>query len=89
MWRAVRIDGSLSESGDAGQDLVGAFRPGERLRIGLMSLDERLDGRFELGHTAERAAPDLLHREFGEPAFHEVEPRRARGCEVERESRVA
>ena len=88
MWRGVRVDGPLSESGNAGQDLVGAFRPDERLRIGLMSLDERLDGRFELGHTAERAPTDLFHREFGKPAFDEAEPRAVGRSEMDVETRA-
>ncbi len=39
-----------------------------------MRIDERLNGRLELRHTAKRAAADLLHRQLGEPAFHEAEP---------------
>ena len=88
MLRGPRVDGPLSESGDARQDLIGALRPDERLRVGLMGLDELLDGRFELGHTAERAATDLLHRELGKPAFDEAEPRAVRRGEVDVEART-
>ena len=82
------VNGPLSESGDAGEDLIGALGPDKRLWIGLMGLDELLNGRFELGDAAERAATDLLHRELGEPAFHEAEPRPIRWCEVDVETRA-
>src|SRR5215210_43591 len=87
MWR-VCVDGPLGESSDAGQDLIGTLGPDERLRIGLVGVDELLDGRFELGDTAERAATDLLHGELGEPAFDEAEPRAIGRGEVDVETRA-
>jgi hypothetical protein len=83
-----RVDGPLSESGNAGQYLVGTLGPDERLRIGLMCLDELLAGRFELRDTAERATTNPLHRELDEPAFHEAEPRAIRRGEVDVEARA-
>ena len=88
MWRGVRVNGPLSESGDAGQDLIGTFRPNERFPIRLMRLDELLNGRFELGNTAERAATDLLHRELGKPALDEAEPRAIGRGEVDMKARA-
>jgi hypothetical protein len=73
--RRPRIERQLGDSGFARQDLVGTLGPHERLWIGLMGFDEGLDRRFELGHAAEGPAPDLFHRQLGEPAFHQVEPR--------------
>ena len=47
-----------------------------------MRIDERLNRRFELRHAAKDAAPELLSRQQGEPAFDETQPRRIGGGEV-------
>ena len=49
---------------------------------------ELLDRRLELGHAAERPAPDLFHRQLGEPAFHQTEPGAVRGREMDMEARA-
>src|SRR5215210_3035137 len=87
MWR-VCVDGPLGESSDAGQDLIGTLGPDERLRIGLVGVDELLNGRFELRNTAERASTDLLHRELGKPALDEAEPRPIGRGEMDVETRA-
>src|SRR2546427_135216 len=56
----VIIDGPLSKSGDARQDLVGGLGPDERLRISIMRVDERADGGLQFRHAAMHSAPDLL-----------------------------
>ena len=76
------VHGSLRESGDAGEDLIGALGPGKRFRIGVMGVDEGADGGFEFGDAAMNASPDLLVRQFGEPPLNEVEPRSIRRGEV-------
>ena len=69
--------GALGESGDAGQDVIGRFRPATYgLTGGVRSVDERANRGFERPDTAVHAATELLGLERGEPAFHEVEPRR-------------
>jgi hypothetical protein len=47
-----------------------------------MGVDEFLDCGLELGDAAECPTPNLLHRELGEPAFHEAQPRAVGGGEV-------
>ena len=54
----------------------------------VMRIDERLNRRFELRHAAKGAAADLLHRQLGEPAFDETQPRGVRRREVHVEARA-
>src|SRR5437667_3439924 len=78
---APRVGGALGESRDAGQNLVGSRGPDERLRILLMRIDEGLNRRFELRHTAKDAAAKLCGQQ-SEPAFDETQPRGVRRGEV-------
>src|SRR5437016_11326271 len=78
----VIINGPLSKTRDAREDLVGSLGPDERFGIGVMSVDERADGGLKLGDAAMHTAADLLVRQFGEPALHQVQPRAVRRGEV-------
>jgi len=54
---------ALSEARNACEDLIGGFGPDERFGIGVMRVDEFLNRRFQLGHTAVRAATRSVRRE--------------------------
>ena len=47
-----------------------------------MRIDEGLNRRFELRHTAKDAAAKLFGRQQREPSFDETQPRGVRRCEV-------
>jgi hypothetical protein len=51
---------AVGESSDARKDFIGGFRPHERLQVGLVRIDEGLNGRLELRHAAKCPAPDCL-----------------------------
>ena len=51
-------------------------------------MDVGLDRVNEVADAEEVPAPNLLLREMGEPDFDEIEPRRARGNEMEVEARM-
>jgi len=61
LLRGPRIDGALSESGDARQDLVGTFGPDEGLGIGLMGVDELIRFGFYGYRTLGRPPPSTSH----------------------------
>ena len=73
----------MRKSGNARQDLVGAFGPHEGLGLLVADVDELPDGALELAHTAVRAAPNLFGRQFPEPPLDEVQPRAVRRREVD------
>jgi hypothetical protein len=65
---------SLSEAGNAREDLIGTLRPDERLAVRVVRVDELADGGLEFAHTAVYHPAQLLIRQLREPALHEVEP---------------
>ena len=78
--------GALSEPCDARQDLIGAFRPDERLAGGIAGVEELPDGGLQPPHAPMRPTAELLRRQFREPAFHQVEPRRLGRREMQMEA---
>ncbi len=78
--------GALSEPCDARQDLIGAFRPDERLAGGIAGVEELPDGGLQPPHAPMRPTAELLRRQFREPAFHQVEPRRIGRREMQMEA---
>src|SRR6266849_4120614 len=70
------------------QNLLYAGRPDERLGSIVVSSDELLDGRDQIGNTREGAATAALIGQFTKPSFDEVEPRRGGRCEVQVEARM-
>src|SRR5262249_58097353 len=74
---------------DLAQDpvrILGPYEPRRRLIV----LSEILgDGGDQFLHTAEGAASDALLGDLPKPALHHVEPRTARGDEVQVAPRVA
>jgi hypothetical protein len=64
----------LGEPSHGVENLIGCLGPHEGLEIRMMRVDELANGGLQLGHTAMGAAPQLFIREFGEPAFNEVQP---------------
>jgi hypothetical protein len=87
---AVAIPMSLRAPGEGGSastnlvdDFVGCLVPDERLGVVVPVLGPELD-RFDEGWDAGEDAPfQPAVGEFLEPAFDEVQPRGARGCEVQ------
>jgi hypothetical protein len=79
----------LAVGGDAVEDLVGALVPNEWLGLVVPVRDPGADRGDEVSDGAVAAALDPFGREFGEPAFDEVEPGTVGRGEVEGEARVA
>src|SRR5439155_27348697 len=81
-----RVRDSLTKSRHAGEDLVCGFVPHKRSG-GLVADRQVLPNRgLEGAGAAMRTALDLLLGQRGEPAFHQVEPRRTGGREVHMKS---
>ena len=83
---AMRCQGALCEPRDARQNLVGAFRPNERLAVGIAGVEELPDGSFQASHAPMRPGAELFVRQLREPAFHQVEPRRVGRREMQMEA---
>jgi hypothetical protein len=64
---------------DLANDADGAGDRVEGLRVGVVAADIAVDGADEIAHAAERTAADALARNFGEPAFDQIQPRGTRG----------
>src|SRR5262249_49345809 len=79
----------MTEPGDAFKDLVGSLRPHERLGVSVGHLDVPPDGQLEFAGATVNAAAQLLLGQGGEPTFDQVDPRAARGREVQVEARMA
>src|SRR5262249_20788838 len=78
--------GSQTKSGDGGKNLVRRFRPGEGLRMPIAHGEVMFDGRLQFAGAPMRPATDLLLRERGEPALHEIDPGGAGRGEVQMKS---
>ena len=70
----MNVEGSLAESFDGSQDVVGGFGPAEWLGIGVAGSDIAVDGGFELSRRAMGAALDLLFGQQREEALDLVDP---------------
>src|SRR5215831_20461437 len=64
----------MTKACDARQDLVGRFRPLERLRPLIGEVEVAADGRLELASAAVDTPPQLLLSQRGEPTLHEIHP---------------
>ena len=74
---------------DGSDDFVGVCDPMEGLRLGIVILEEAVDGGLEVDNRTEDAAFEATLGQFGEEALDRIEPGgRGRG-EVERPARVA
>ena len=65
----------MAEALDGCEDIVGGFRPLEGFRVPVVLIDERADIRFEPFRGDVHAPLQLLAGQFGESAFHLIEPR--------------
>ena len=81
------IERSLSEPSDGFEDLVGGFRPHERLGFIVVSIEIVLYRIAELRHARVRAPPQGVFGEQSKEALSEVEPRGVCGREVKVEPR--
>src|SRR2546427_9940276 len=79
---------ALGIASDAGEDLVGRLGPNEGFGSLVVHVDVLTDSEFEVLHTAKNATPNPFVGEFGEPSFHQVDPRPVRGGEVDMKSRA-
>ena len=79
----VRVQSGLAEAFDAGEDLVGGFGPDERLGIQVGLIDVGLDCGFQAVGADKDAALETATAQEREPAFHQIEPRRAGRGEVQ------
>jgi hypothetical protein len=79
---------SLAKPGHAGQDLIGRLGPHERLGILVGHVEVLADGGLQRPGAPMGASLDLFLGEEGEPALHQVQPRRARWREVQVEARA-
>jgi hypothetical protein len=70
---AYRVQGAAG-AGVLGEDGIGLGRPLEGLRLAVALGEPGFDGGFQVGDALEDAAPDALARDFGEPAFDQIEP---------------
>ena len=70
----MNVEGSLAESFDGSQDVVGGFGPSEGFRVGVAGVDVALDGGFELSRRAMGAALDPLLGQQREEALDLVDP---------------
>src|SRR5262245_9233359 len=78
----------MTKSGHARKDLVSRLRPDEGRRARVGQLDISPDGGFQLARAAMDAPAQLLRRQRGEPALHQIDPRTTRRREVDMEARV-
>jgi hypothetical protein len=63
-----------AEALDGSEDVIGGLGPSERLRIGIVSFDERGDVGPQGGNAAIDATSDLLVGEEREEALDLIEP---------------
>ena len=76
----------MTKASNACEDFVSGFRPHEGLGVPVRDLDVCTDGGFELPGAPMDPAAQLLVREGGEPALHEIDPRASGRREVDVEA---
>src|SRR6266581_9639310 len=79
----------MTEPSDALENLVGSFRPHERLGVSVGDLDVPTDGRLQLPRAAMHTPAQLLLGQRREPALDEIDPRGAGRREMQVEARMA
>lgn len=83
LWVSVCGQGPIAVSRDVFEDLVGRFRPLERLRILVPRLKKLFDYSLQFGDAVVRAAFDLAGGQNREPSFDLIQPGRMRRNEVQ------
>jgi hypothetical protein len=68
------------------EDLVDAFGPLERFRVGVIVLDVRCDGLGQIIDAGKTASPDTLAGDLRKPALDQVEPGGTGGGEMQMEA---
>src|ERR1700677_70385 len=74
---------------DGGDDFVWIGGPFEGFGMGVVMVEEPIDGGLQIGHRSEDAAFESSLRQGGEEALDSVEPGSGRWREVERPSGIA
>ena len=74
-------------SRDAVEDLIRGPGPDEGFGVLVMHAYVLADGGFQLFDTSENAAPNAFVGEFGQPAFHQVDPGSIGGPEMDMKAR--
>src|SRR3989454_2303211 len=73
---------------DLAQDPRGGGRPDKGTRVLIVLAKVLTNGSNEFSHAAKRSTPYALACDFREPAFHQVQPRGARGDEMKMVARA-
>ena len=81
-------EGPLRKTSDAGEDVVRALGPHERLGRFVAHVDEVPNGPLQLADTAMHPAPKLFRRQFAKPPLDQIQPRAVRRREMDVESRA-
>ena len=68
---------------DLGQDRVCILVPGENLGVVIMMAQKVFNGGNEIRHTFEHPASNPALRQLSKPPLDHIQPRRARGREME------
>src|SRR5215467_4466060 len=79
----------MTESADAGKDLVGGLRPHEGFGMAVRQADVGPDRLLELPRAAMHRTPQLFVGEGRKPALHEIDPGRAGRSEMQMDARMA
>ena len=58
----------MGETGDAGQNLIRAFGPGEWFGMGIVGVEKLGDGALQFTDAAVRSTPDLFGGQLRKPA---------------------
>ncbi len=78
----MRGQGSLSETCDGLEDMVGGFGPLEWLGVVVVSIEVVLNSCTKLRDIGMGASSQCVFGEESEEAFYHIHPRGMRGCEV-------
>ena len=68
---------------DLGQDRVCILVPGENFGVVIMVAQKVFNGGNEIGHAFEHSASNPALRQLSKPPLDHIQPRRARGREME------
>ena len=74
---------------DLGKDRICILVPGKNFRVVIMMAQESFNGGNEIRHAFEHPASNPALRQFSKPPLDHIQPRRARGREMEMHAGVS
>lgn len=77
----------MSETSDAGEDVVGGFGPLKRARLLIVGVEKLRNRTLQFADAAMRPTPKLLMGELGKPPLHQIRPRAVGRGEVGMQAR--